>query len=89
MTKKESAKDHKKPPEQQTEGLRGAPPAGGQDRNDLTLEQAIQVLKDNGFVVLLDVKIEDCREEDGKSRRSFMRSGRYDVAIVGTRFSRF
>ena len=53
------------------------------------LEGAVNVLRDNGFTVFTEVKIEDCKEEDGQRARSFRRSGRYDVAIVGTRTQRF
>jgi hypothetical protein len=57
------------------------PPIASPGR-EMGLDEAIQVLKDNGFKILTEVKIEDCKDESGQRRRSFRNQGRYEVALV-------
>ena len=42
------------------------------------LENAVNVLRGEGFTVYTDAKITDCREEDGARHRSFRHRGRYE-----------
>ena len=49
---------------------------------EMDLDEAIQVLKDNGFKIFTEVKIEDCKDESGQRLRSFRNQGRYEVALV-------
>ncbi len=43
---------------------------------------ASQSLQNHGWQPLLDVKIGDCREPNGKRRRTFKNRGRYTAALL-------
>ena len=64
------------------EALGKADTAGGNKTTVVSLEAAVNVLRDEGFEVFTDAKITNCRDESGKGRRSFRRRGRYEVVIA-------
>lgn len=45
-------------------------------------KSAIATLESMGWSVMYDCKIEDGRNPDGSRRRTFMRRGRYDLALM-------
>lgn len=57
-------------------------PAAQQAERIADLNEAILVLKSNGFEILTEVKVEAGTDESGQRLRTFRNPGRYEVALV-------
>jgi hypothetical protein len=47
--------------------------------------KAIGVLESEGWILFVDVKIDESGEKDGKRRRTFRNEGRYNLALTRKR----